>query len=226
MDKILLCQFHDSQIAHLSSTLAENGCQVIECPAQARLDRVEAGDINLILIDASGGGDVDAKCSESAKAYPSIPLVVLLAQDALSSLDCRLETCNNVLHVPFLMPELLSRIRLLISAGEWPLLRVGELSLDVKTHSVRRGELTCRLTPKQARLLQVFMCYPERTLTRKFLMETIWDTDYMGDTRTLDVHVRWLRECIERDPGAPQYLRTVRGVGYRFGVPPQAGSDG
>jgi DNA-binding response OmpR family regulator len=76
-----------------------------------------------------------------------------------------------------------------------------------------------RLTPKQAELLRVFMVHAGQTLTRKFLMATVWKTDYMGDTRTLDVHVRWLRERIEDDPSSPQYLRTVRGVGYRFGVP-------
>ncbi|MBN1580207.1 MAG: response regulator transcription factor [Anaerolineae bacterium] len=182
---------------------------------------MKADDIDLVLIDGSGGGDVNGKCRESAKAYPDIPLVALLAQDAPSSPQCRLETCNNVLRFPFAIPELVARIQLLIACDKWPALQVGELSLDIKARCVRRGESVSRLTPKQAKLLQVFMCYPERTLTRKFLMETIWDTDYMGDTRTLDVHVRWLRERIEKDPGAPQYLRTVRGVGYRFGIPPR-----
>ena len=76
-----------------------------------------------------------------------------------------------------------------------------------------------RLTPRQAQLLEVFMRHPGQTLTREFLMRTVWNTNYMGDTRTLDVHVRWIRERIEKDPSSPRYLRTVRGVGYRFGVP-------
>jgi DNA-binding response OmpR family regulator len=225
-DKILLCQFQGSQIAHLSSALAENNCQVIACSAQTKLESTRESDIALVMIDASGGGDVDGKCLESARIYPDVPLVVLLAQGAPSSPPCKLVTCNNVLRVPLKMQELVVRIRCLLSCDRWPMLQVGELSLDIKTRCVRRGESVHRLTPKQTKLLQVFMCYPERTLTRRFLMETIWDTEYMGDTRTLDVHVRWLRERIEKDPSMPQYLRTVRGVGYRFGVPPRDVSSG
>ena len=220
MEKILLCQFRDSRIKHPSSTLTQNDYQIIECPAQVGFES-QPDDIDLVLLDASGGGDVDDKCRESAIAYPDVPLVVLLDQDAPSSPQCKLATCNNILRFPFTMQELLTRIRLVLSCDRWPVLQVGELSLDVKTRCVHHGDVVHRLTPKQAKLLRVFMCYPERTLTRKFLMETIWDTDYMGDTRTLDVHVRWLRERIEKDPSVPQYLRTVRGVGYRFGIPPR-----
>jgi DNA-binding response OmpR family regulator len=62
---------------------------------------------------------------------------------------------------------------------------------------------------------------PGKVLSRKFLMKNVWDTDFLGDTRTLDVHVRWIREKIEENPSSPVYLRTVRGVGYRFEVPEQ-----
>ena len=73
-----------------------------------------------------------------------------------------------------------------------------------------------RLTPKAASLLEVFLKHPEETLDRAFLMRQVWDTDYIGDTRTLDVHVRWVREAIEPEPGKPCHILTVRGVGYRF----------
>lgn len=79
--------------------------------------------------------------------------------------------------------------------------------------------MTVRLTPKECALLQAFMNNGGKVLTRKFLMKKVWDTDWMEDTRTLDVHVRWLREKIEDNPSKPVYLRTVRGVGYRFEVP-------
>lgn len=73
-----------------------------------------------------------------------------------------------------------------------------------------------QLTPKAALLAEIFLRHPDETLNRKQLMEHVWQTDYMGDTRTLDVHVRWLRRAIEADAGNPLYLKTVRGVGYRF----------
>jgi DNA-binding response OmpR family regulator len=75
-------------------------------------------------------------------------------------------------------------------------------------------EQETQLTPKVALLLELFMRQPGTTLDRKVLMEKVWQTEYMGDTRTLDVHVRWIRQAIEADPARPQLLKTVRGVGY------------
>jgi DNA-binding response OmpR family regulator len=75
------------------------------------------------------------------------------------------------------------------------------------------------LTPKQAVLLEVFLRHPGEILTRAFLMKQVWDTEYMGDTRTLDVHIHWVRKAIEVDYKSPVYLRTVRRIGYRFEVP-------
>jgi DNA-binding response OmpR family regulator len=75
------------------------------------------------------------------------------------------------------------------------------------------------LTPKQSALVEIFFRNPGVTLARETLMKQVWDTNYMGDTRTLDVHIRWIRRAIESDPSQPLYLKTVRGVGYRLDVP-------
>lgn len=99
------------------------------------------------------------------------------------------------------------------------LLRIDGLVLDTRAHEVRGTNGPSKLTPKECQLLAEFMRHPEEVLTRKHLMKVVWETDYLGDTRTLNVHVRWLRQKIEEDPSQPRYLRTVRGVGYRFGVP-------
>ena len=95
-------------------------------------------------------------------------------------------------------------------------LSVGHLHLDLRMRQLTRGELTFALTPMQCRLLHTFMLHPGEILSRQFLMREVWDTDYTGDTRTLEVHVRWIRKKIELNPSRPQHLRTVRGVGYRF----------
>jgi len=99
------------------------------------------------------------------------------------------------------------------------LLRAGDLTLNVESRHLTKGELIYRLTPKEFELLRVFMRGPGRVLSRRFLMKKVWETDYVGDTRTLDVHIRRLREKIEDDPSSPLCLRTVRGVGYRFDLP-------
>lgn len=105
--------------------------------------------------------------------------------------------------------------------GQVDPLRVGELSLHMEDRTLFKNGRREKLTPKEARLLKAFMSNGGKVLTRKYLMKEVWETDYLGDTRTLDVHIRWLRQKIEDDPSRPRYLRTVRGVGYRFS-PPEA----
>jgi DNA-binding response OmpR family regulator len=87
----------------------------------------------------------------------------------------------------------------------------------------RDGELLA-LAPKEFSLLATFMRHSGEVLPRSFLIREIWNTDYLGDTRMLDVHIRWLRQKIEDNPSSPAYLRTVRGVGYRF-EPPQVDAE-
>jgi two-component system phosphate regulon response regulator PhoB len=79
-----------------------------------------------------------------------------------------------------------------------------------------RGEVIT-LAPKEFRLLELFMSYPRRVWSREQLIEQVWGIDFMGDSKTVDVHVRWLREKLELDPSQPEYIVTVRGFGYRFG---------
>jgi DNA-binding response OmpR family regulator len=98
------------------------------------------------------------------------------------------------------------------------LLRIKDWALDLDKRQVSTGNGAHRLTPQLCRLLEVFMRNPEEILSRKFLMKEVWETDYTGDTRTLEVHICWLRKKIEEDPRHPRHLRTVRGVGYHFSV--------
>jgi two-component system response regulator RegX3 len=103
-------------------------------------------------------------------------------------------------------------------------IRAGPLALDPDTRMLRKRGATEHLRPKEAALLTLFLRNPGRVLSRQKIMREVWETEYMGDTRTLSVHVRWLRLKIEDDPGSPRFLRTVRGVGYRFEAPEKAGS--
>ena len=152
-------------------------------------------------------------------AYPDISIILLLARDAVVDAECKIVTGGNVLRMPFTPRKVTNRIRKMSSCHLGNIITAGDLSLNLDKRCVYRCGNMHRLTPRQAKLLEVFMRHAGKTLTRRFLMETVWETDYMGDTRTLDVHVRWIRERIEEEPSSPLYLRTVRGIGYRFGVP-------
>ncbi len=118
--------------------------------------------------------------------------------------------------------KLLNRVKRLLSPPGNHLLRAGELVLDLQRRVVIRKGEEHRLTPRQARLLETFMRNTGRVLTRAFLMKEVWGTDYLDDTRTLEVHVHWLRKAIEEDSKHPQYLITMRKIGYCFRVPPSS----
>ncbi|NIV29089.1 MAG: hypothetical protein GWN58_06145 [Anaerolineae bacterium] len=95
-------------------------------------------------------------------------------------------------------------------------IRAGSLVFDPDTRILHRGDSTWHLRPKEAALLVYFIENSGKVLSREQIIKDVWETDYFGDTRTLSVHVCWLREKIEEEPRAPVLLRTVRGVGYRF----------
>ena len=99
----------------------------------------------------------------------------------------------------------------------------GDFCLDLNRREVIKNGNAHKLTPKQCALLKTFIEHSGQVLSRRFLMQQVWHTEYLGDTRTLEVHVSWLRRVIEDDPRHPTYLRTVRGLGYRFDV--QDGED-
>ena len=123
------------------------------------------------------------------------------------------------LAVPFTPRKLLNRVRALLPADSTveQIVRAGNITLYCGKRSVEvngRGER--RLTPKLCRLLEELLRHPNEIVTRSQLMENVWHTTYVGDTRTLDVHIRWVREMIEKEPSRPTVLRTARGQGYVY----------
>jgi DNA-binding response OmpR family regulator len=106
----------------------------------------------------------------------------------------------------------------LLEASAPNILRAGDVQLDLISRAVNSPRGRQHLTPKQCNLLAWLMQHPNQVISRKDLMERVWHTVYLGDTRTLDVHIRWLREKIESDPARPTILRTRRGIGYVLSV--------
>jgi DNA-binding response OmpR family regulator len=228
VSKILLCRTPESKLIELEPALTRKGYDVVlsldldtlvDPEDTSSLQQAVLSSIDLTIIDVSCGRDGTTYCQAISQACPYRPLILLVDEDALVSAESQKLTCGNVLQLPFTSRKVINRVVKLLNHRDGSVLKVGGLTLNLQTRCVHRRDTTYRLTPKQTELLQVFMEHAGQTLTRKFLMATVWNTDYMGDTRTLDVHVRWLREKIEENPSAPKYLRTVRGIGYRFGSP-------
>lgn len=125
-----------------------------------------------------------------------------------------------VLYMPFTARKVANAIeRLLHPVSGDAVVTCGPFSVNLSRRILIANGQETSLTPKLALLVETFFRHPGETLDRALLMERVWDTSYLGDTRTLDVHVRWIRRAIEENPGTPRYLKTVRGVGYRLEVP-------
>jgi DNA-binding response OmpR family regulator len=168
----------------------------------------------LAVIDPSSLRINGARLSHMLKrAAKSILILWILDEGATISEDGVADLC---LERPFTSRKLLNRVRKLLPEAGSTVLTAGDFVFDVKKREVRKGDHRSRLTPKQAKLLEALMRHSSEVLSRRYLMKHVWNTDYLGDTRTLDVHIRWVREVIEENPSSPKYVRTVRGVGYRF----------
>ncbi len=122
---------------------------------------------------------------------------------------------------PFTWRKLLNRVKRFVDVQgkDGEILEVGRIRLNVPQRLLIIDDREKRLTPKLAGLAELFLKYPNTVLARKTLIQEVWDTEYMGDTRTLDVHIRWLREALEENPSRPRIITTVRGVGYRLTPP-------
>lgn len=150
----------------------------------------------------------------------NVPIVLLTARsgevDRIVGLD---SGADDYIVKPFSVGELLARLRAVLRRGrQAPLVRLesGDLTLDLVAHRAWRGDRPLSLSPKEFDLLAELMRHKGAVLTRDLLLQRVWGFDFAGDTRTVDVHIRWLREKIEEDPANPKRIETVRGLGYRF----------
>ncbi len=163
---------------------------------------------------------------KALQLHRPLPVIFLTAHDREMDVILGFEHgADDYVTKPFSMAELIMRVGAVLrraSATGQPAAKapdvyvVGEVSLDVARHEVRVGERLVEVPPKQFELLKLLMSRPGEAIGRQTIVDAIWGEDYFGDTRVLDVHVRWLRELIEPDPNNPRHILTVRGVGYKF----------
>jgi two-component system response regulator RegX3 len=200
----------------MTVAVARDGEQAIE---RFRSDRPALVLLDLMLPRLSG-----LDVCRLIRAESSVPIVILTAKDAESDKVAGLELgADDYVTKPFSVRELVSRVRAHLrrldmaapAAAPAPL-SGGPIVLDPERHeALVRGQSTA-FTPKEFELLETFLSAKGRLLTREFLIREIWGVDYFGDTKTLDVHVKRLRQKIEDDPHRPRHLLTVRGLGYKF----------
>ena len=152
-----------------------------------------------------------------------VPVLMLTARDTLEDKLAGFDAgTDDYLIKPFGIRELVARCRALLrrsrdNALAGRVLQHANLRLYPEECRVLRDGNDINLSPKEYRLLELFMRHPRRVWSRDQLLEQVWGFDFFGDSKTVDVHIRWLREKLENNPSAPEHLITVRGFGYRFG---------
>jgi DNA-binding response OmpR family regulator len=215
---ILLVEGRKPAAEHLAPVLDDQGYNV--ATASTRRDTLVAAQETLpavIVLDApSLRFDSQRFCKALQDMGLEIPVLMLLSEGV--QID-RSDGARAHLRYPFSAKKLVNQIARLLPVPDDEVLQVGDIVLNLKQRCVICGKRESNLTPKQAVLLEILMRHPGEVLTRGLLMKHVWDTDYVGDTRTLEVHIHWLRKAIEDNAGSPVYLRTVRRVGYRFAAP-------
>jgi DNA-binding response OmpR family regulator len=206
---------HESLLPSLQKkydiTVVQSGKQ-----AAAAAEKVRPQAVIVDALSMSSNGDRIIR--QVKHDIPGVPVCHLRPAGEGSS------TADVVLSKPFTARKLINALERIFAlqrpaAHDERVIRRGSFSLHQDRRILAANGQETQLTPKLALLVELFFQHPNETLDRSTLMQKVWNTDYIGDTRTLDVHIRWFRRAIEKNPAKPVYLKTVRGIGYRFEPP-------
>ena len=216
----------------LAEALEAEGFQVVQAGdgraalARFRADRPDLVILDLMLPELSG-----IEVCRIIRAESGVPIVMLTAKDSELDKVVGLELgADDYVTKPFSLRELSARIRALFrrseqaatSVGGPSIVDLGRVQVDLAGHRLLRDGQALPIKPKAFELLAFLLRNPGQAFTRDQLLEHVWGYDYAGETRTVDVHVHWLRSTLEDDASAPQFIHTVRGVGYVFRRPSEA----
>jgi two-component system response regulator RegX3 len=190
-----------------------------ESAVEAALD----GEHDVVVLDLMLPGMSGTEVCRRVRAESAIPIIMLTAKGGELDRVLGLEVgADDYVTKPFSMAELIGRIRAILRrreldrSGRTGKLRVGSLELDPMRHEAHVAGEPKRLTPSEFKLLLLLAEQPDRVFSRREIMQHLWDSEYVGDQRACDIHISNLRQKLERDPGRPERIVTVRGVGYRL----------
>lgn len=224
MSRILIVEDEESFSDPLSYLLEREGFDVAVVDngldAVAEFDRSGA---DLVLLDLMLPGQSGTEVCRQLRQRSDVPVIMLTARDAEIDKVVGLELgADDYVTKPYSSRELLARVRAVLrrrsDSGDLngSTVHAGPVRMDVDRHVVSVDGTSVSLPLKEFELLEMLLRNSGRVMTRGQLIERVWGADYVGDTKTLDVHVKRLRAKIEPDPSAPQHLVTVRGLGYKF----------
>lgn len=224
--KLLLVDDEVNLVDPMAYTLEQKGFEVaIAYNGDQALKKYESEEPDLILLDWSmpdiSGIDVLKRIRENQNF---VPVVMITGKSAKEDIVEGLAAgADDYITKPFNWEELMARVNAAIRRAQQPnashpkRIRFGKVILDAKTHRAWLEDKELNLSPREYSMLELFMQNPKRIYSRDELIEKVWGLDFDGDSKTVDVHICWLRQKIEEDPNKPKIIQTVRGFGYRLG---------
>jgi len=219
--KILLIEGKRTDHPSFAAGLTKKGYLVESVPSgTAALSRLEASMPNLVVIDASSMRSSGKRICQSIHDRNSVlPIILVIDPDGDPNDNYG---ANSILVLPFTLQKLVNRIRHLMPIQNNGGVCAGPFLLDVSQKRVLFEDKQIQLTPRLTTIFRILLEHAGEVVERKTLFREAWETDYTIDTRSLDVHMSWLRQAIEENPRRPKYIKTMRGVGYRLDVEPIA----
>ena len=226
MTRVLVVEDEESFRDALAFMLRKEGFEVATATnGNDALEEFRRRSADLILLDLMLPGIPGTEVCRTIRQSSAVPIIMLTAKDSEVDKVVGLEIgADDYVTKPFSARELVARIRAVLRRGSegdaelggGKILEAGPVRMDVDRHTVAINGTPTPLPLKEFDLLEFLLRNTGRVLTREQLIDRVWGSDYVGDTKTLDVHVKRLRSKIEPDPSAPQHLLTVRGLGYKY----------
>lgn len=225
--RILIIDDEPMILDSVSYTLKQEGYDVITAKdGEFGLKLALTEEPALILLDLMLPGMDGLEICRAIRKESEVPIIMLTAKEGEIDRIIGLELgADDYVTKPFSIRELLARIKTVLkrvnTAGtslpeQFKTINYGDLAIDLLGHEVLVKGEPVNLSSKEYELLRILASHPGQVLSREQLLNLVWGDDFYGDNRTVDVHIRWLREKIEEDAGNPKYIQTVRGVGYKF----------
>ena len=213
---ILIIEGRHAEIPSFATDLQKKGFHVETAQsgknAISRLGRVSP---HLVVVNAASLRSSGVRICQSLREKNSkLPIILILEAGKNVSRD----SADVLLNLPFTVQKLANRIKPLLPGDGKNVLHIGPIHLDTERRRVRCLNKNTKLTPRLVALLSILLDHHGEVVEREHLFKKVWETEYTGDTRTLDVQISWLRRAIELDPLKPKFLKTIRGVGYRLDV--------
>jgi two-component system response regulator RegX3 len=222
--RVLVVEDEESFSDALSYMLRKEGYEVaVSTTGPDALEEFDRGGADLVLLDLMLPGLPGTEVCRLIRQRSTVPVIMLTAKDSEVDKVVGLELgADDYVTKPFSSRELVARIRAVLRRGGEPeelvppVLEGGPVRMDVERHVVTVNSESVKLPLKEFELLEMLLRNSGRVLTRMQLIDRVWGSDYVGDTKTLDVHIKRLRGKVEADPAVPRHIVTVRGLGYKF----------